>query len=82
MIQTSFAFDRCGKQLELNEFADWNSNLHFVRECVEDGRIKLLYIPTNEQAADILTKNLAVVKIRELRSEIGVQIYQRGGVSK
>ena len=55
---------------------------HFVRECVEDGRIKLLYIPTNEQAADILTKNLAVVKFRELRSEIGVQIYQRGGVSK
>jgi hypothetical protein len=55
---------------------------HYVRECVEDGRVKLVYIPTNEQAADILTKNLSYVKFRELRSNIGLHIYQRGGVSK
>ncbi len=55
---------------------------HYVRECVEDGKIVLIYIPTNQQAADILTKNLAYVKFQELRSSIGVQVYQWGGVSK
>ena len=53
---------------------------HYVRECVEDGKIVMLYIPTNQQAADILTKNLTHVKFIELRDKIGLQIHQRGGV--
>ena len=55
---------------------------HFVRQHVEDGKVKLVYIPTNEQAADILTKNLAYPKFKDLRLQIGVQITQQGGVSK
>src|SRR6266704_2579533 len=47
---------------------------HFVRQHVEDGKVKLVYIPTNEQAADILTKNLAYPKFKDLRLQIGVQI--------
>ena len=31
---------------------------HYIRECVHDGKIKLYYIPTNEQVADTFTKNL------------------------
>ena len=31
---------------------------HFIRESVEFGEIKLYYIPTNQQFADIFTKNL------------------------
>jgi hypothetical protein len=54
---------------------------HHVRQVIEDGIIKLLYIPTNEQQADILTKNLTHVTFTKLRSLIGVQISQRGGVS-
>jgi hypothetical protein len=30
---------------------------HFVREFVEDGIIKTLFIPTNDNDADIFTKN-------------------------
>jgi hypothetical protein len=55
---------------------------HYVRECIQEGKVVLVYIPTYEQTADILTKNLAAPKFQELRSEIGVQIYQRGGVSR
>ena len=47
---------------------------HFCRQHVEEGRVVLLYVPTNEQQADILTKNLTHVKFQELRSKIGVQI--------
>ena len=32
---------------------------HFVREHVSDGLIELMYCPTNEMVADILTKGLA-----------------------
>ena len=31
---------------------------HYIRECVHDRKIKLYYIPTNEQVADTFTKNL------------------------
>jgi hypothetical protein len=47
---------------------------HFCREHVECGRVVLYYVPTNEQQADILTKNLTHVKFAELRSKIGLQI--------
>ena len=31
---------------------------HFIRDCVQKGVVKLEYIPTDEQVADILTKSL------------------------
>ncbi|KIJ11447.1 hypothetical protein PAXINDRAFT_56029, partial [Paxillus involutus ATCC 200175] len=31
---------------------------HYVRECVEREKVKLFFVPTQEQAADIFTKNL------------------------
>jgi hypothetical protein len=47
---------------------------HFCRQHIEEERVVLLYVPTNEQQADILTKNLTFDKFKKLRSEIGVQI--------
>src|SRR5258707_7112092 len=35
---------------------------HFIRECIIDGSIDLKLIGTNDMAADILTKALAVTK--------------------
>ena len=31
---------------------------HYICECVQKEKVKLFYIPTNEQRADIFTKNL------------------------
>ena len=62
-----------------------NIKYHYVRENVKDQTVHLLYIHTNEQQADILTKNLPRVKFEELRSLIGIQIpliTQRGSVLK
>jgi hypothetical protein len=59
-----------------------NIKYHYI---IKDGSVKLLYIPTNEQQAYILTKNLPQVKFKELRSLIGIQIpqiAQRGSVLK
>lgn len=46
---------------------------HFVRECVENGQIEVEYVPGVEQKADILTKALAKIKFKEMRSLVGVQ---------
>ena len=40
---------------------------HFIRESVEFGEIKLYYVPTDQQFADIFTKNLGKQKFEEGR---------------
>ena len=42
--------------------------LHFVRDCVSNGIIKLQFCPTEENVADLLTKPLAGVKMKNLRN--------------
>jgi len=56
-----------------------DTRYHFIRDCVEEGRVKVEFIGTNEQLADILTKPLACVKFMELRSKIGVANVQYVG---
>lgn len=45
---------------------------HFIRECVEENRVKLQSIRTEEQLADILTKALGRERFCELRLKLGV----------
>ncbi|XP_066341683.1 uncharacterized mitochondrial protein AtMg00810-like [Miscanthus floridulus] len=45
---------------------------HFIRECVEENRVKLQSVRTAEELADILTKALGPQQFCELRSKIGV----------
>jgi hypothetical protein len=45
---------------------------HFIRECVEHGEIRLEFVSTQDQLADILTKPLARVRFQELRERIRV----------
>ena len=48
------------------------THFHFIRECVQDGKIAVEYVPTDEQLADIMTKALPKAKFQELRQELGV----------
>ena len=46
---------------------------HFIRECVEQGRIGIDYVRTSDQLADILTKaKLGRIVFQELRRRIGM----------
>jgi hypothetical protein len=45
---------------------------HFIRECVESGKIILEQISTKDQLADIMTKSLGRVLFQELRDRIGI----------
>jgi hypothetical protein len=45
---------------------------HFLRDNVEKGNIDLIYVPTEKQLADILTKPLDQATFAHLRGELGV----------
>ena len=45
---------------------------YFIRDCLEDGSIKVSHIATTDQLADILTKSLGKSKFQEMRERIGL----------
>jgi hypothetical protein len=46
---------------------------HFIRDLIKDGTIKLNYVASKNNKADILTKALNRVKFKKLRIELGVK---------
>ena len=45
---------------------------HFIRECVENGKILIEFVRSGDQLADVLTKALGRVKLQEQRMKIGM----------
>ena len=50
-----------------------HTRYHFIRDCVEDGRVVIEHLKTEDQLAEILTKSLGRVKFVELSARIGVK---------
>ena len=51
---------------------------HVIRECVEDKKISMKFVPTDDQIADMFTKPLGTAKFQKFRNLIGIS--SRGGV--
>ena len=45
---------------------------HYIRDMVQRGAVKLQYVATEEQIADMLTRPLARVKFEYFRENLGV----------
>ena len=45
---------------------------HFAREAIEDGKLSVVYIPTDDNPADIFTKLLAKGKFRQFTELLGL----------
>ena len=45
---------------------------HYIRDMVQRGIVKLYYVVTEEQIADVLMKPLARVKFEYFREKLGV----------
>ena len=45
---------------------------HYIRECVELGRVDVVHVRTGDQVADIFTKSLGRSRFSELRHKLGV----------
>jgi hypothetical protein len=50
-----------------------DTRYHYIRECIERGKIVIDYITTEVQITNILTKELGRVRFQELRARIGVK---------
>ena len=46
-----------------------NTKFHFIREKIDDNSIQLVYTPTDQLAADLLTKALPQVKVEQHRKQ-------------
>ena len=47
-------------------------DIHFVREQVALGHVRVLHVPTSQQFADIMTKGLSTASFEEFRSSLCV----------
>ena len=50
-----------------------DTRYHFVRQCVEDKKIEIAFIWTEDQLADIFTKALGRQKFQEMRDRISIR---------
>jgi hypothetical protein len=66
----------CIKMTENLVFHDRSKHIetryHFICDMVQRGALKLQYISTYEQVADVLTKPLSCVKFEHFRDKIGI----------
>ena len=66
--QSTIAVSKNGIKGERTKHVD--VKYHFITETVESGQVKLQWVPTSEQQADIFTKALAAPAFLKLRGEL------------
>jgi hypothetical protein len=66
----------CIKMTENHVFHDRSKHIeiryYFIRDMVQWGALKLQYISTDEQVADVMTKPLSRVKFEHFRDKLGI----------
>jgi hypothetical protein len=66
----------CIKMTETPIFHDRSKHIeihyHYIRDMVQRGALKLLYVSTDEQVVDVLTKPLSRVKFEHFRDKLGI----------
>jgi len=62
-------FHSCTKHIDL-----W---YHFIREAIEDKKIEIEYVPTEENIADIFTKALARPRFKGFVEKLGLKDFKR-----
>ena len=55
-----------------------NVKYHYIRILIEEGKIELKYLPTEEQIADLFTKPLGTTRHKMLTSELGLRCMEKG----
>ena len=45
---------------------------HYIRECIDDNKVSVVFVPGNDNPADMFTKNLAQILFRKFREHLGL----------
>jgi len=54
-----------------------DTKFHFIRECIEQGKVEIDHVRTEDQLADIFTKALGRVSFLQMRQALGiVKVHQ------
>jgi len=48
---------------------------HYIRECIEDGKVSVYFVPGNENPADMFTKNLGAIDFLRFRKHLGIKFF-------
>jgi hypothetical protein len=46
---------------------------HYVHECIAVKKIELYFVPTEDNTADIFTKNLERLKFEKFKQQLGIE---------
>jgi hypothetical protein len=57
--------ERCTKHIDVR--------FHYVRDLIEPKRIDVMWVPTDENSADMFTKNLGHIKFEKFRGMLGLE---------
>jgi hypothetical protein len=49
-----------------------DTRYHYIRQCIEEGRVQVAAVNINDQLTDILMKSLGCDQFVELRTKIGI----------
>jgi hypothetical protein len=50
-----------------------DTKFNYIRDCIEEGRIKIEYVEIARQLGDILNKPLGRLRLQVLRNKVGVE---------
>jgi hypothetical protein len=77
-IDNQAAISLCKNPVHHERSKHIDTRFHYIRDCVEEGMIKVQHMNTNDQLADILTKSLGGQKFIKVRKKVGVEDVKQG----
>jgi hypothetical protein len=72
MIDNMFAIQLSRNPVLHERSKHIDTRYHYIRQCIEEGRMQVEAVNTNVQLADILMKSLGHDPFVELRTKIGI----------
>jgi hypothetical protein len=71
-IDNKSAIELCKNPVFHDRTKHIDTRFHYIRECVENGKVIIEHIGTTDQLADILMKALGRAQFQALRARIGI----------
>ena len=72
MVDNKSAIELSKNPVHHNRSKHIDIKFHYIRDCMDAGKVQIDHVGTKDQLADLLTKALGRVQFIELRQRLGV----------